>query len=639
MDAASWARAKDVLAEVLKRPPSEREDFVASQGLPPEVRDKVLEILSAWVDSTDFLRSDGPIHVPPDADVLQPGARVGPYVIVDEIGVGGMGRVYLANDTQLHRRVALKCLIGPTDATIIKEAIAAAQINHPNVAGVYHVIEHAHQIFIVMEYVDGENLAARLRRERLSVLQAVTIGQRLSSALAAAHAKGIIHRDLKPGNVQFTHDGTPKVLDFGIANLAMTMTATSNALTARPINPISGPHPGTPPYMSPEQLRGQDMDERSDIFSLGVLLFEMATGRRPFPSSDHQEILELQTRGAPRADSIDPKVPRPLAEVIAQSLETDRLRRTQSAREVEAALDDVARRLRPKQVRELVRRWLARVAIGVPVVVAAIGLVGLIVTVGFNTTFGRDADFARFGIEPLPAYFKWGLLAVFPSLVVMAGTAVVFLFARAAFRMLEAAGPLGRRIRAARASVGASFHEAGLDTSPILAQALAGFGIVAIIVLFWDFSELVNAWSAFVNSAPLERLVPIGPQAAARAQYHQFQIALHVLIVILGFGLIKVLQLRRAEKSGEGTAGVVALCAALTMNVVILNFTYRTMNHRDLEVVALPGNRCYITGQTADEFLVFCPQSSPPRNRAVKRVESERFRTGRVENVFESLRP
>src|SRR5262245_35669251 len=362
MDAASWERVKDIVAEALARPRADRAAFLDALGLPPDLRSTVDEILADWNNSEDFLPS-APVASEPDV-VLPPGTRIGQYEINDLLGEGGMGRVYLANDKQLRRRVALKCLKGPASATIIQEAIAAAQLNHPNVAAVYHVVQLSQRVFIVMEYVDGENLADRLKRERLSMFQAVVIGQRLASALVSAHAKGIIHRDLKPGNVQFMRDGTPKVLDFGIANVARTMTVTSTAsTTAPPSVHLEGPHPGTPPYMSPEQLRGQDLDERSDIFSLGVLLFEMATGRRPFPSGDRQELIELQGKGAPRADSADSKVPRALADVIARTLDTDRIRRTQSAREVEAALEEVARRLRPKVIRELIRVWLARVAI------------------------------------------------------------------------------------------------------------------------------------------------------------------------------------------------------------------------------------------------------------------------------------
>jgi len=392
--------------------------------------------------------------------------------------------------------------------------------------------------------------------------------------------------------------------------------------------------------MSPEQLGGRDLDERSDIFSLGVLLFEMATGRRPFPSVDRAELTELQAKGAPRADSVDPKVPRAFADIIARSLDTDRIRRTQSALEVEAALDDAARRLRPKVIRELIRLWLARVAIGIPVTVIAIGLIGFITTAFFNTAFGRDGDFSRFATEPFLNNFTWGVLAVFPSLLLTGVTLALFLAARSGFRLLEVASPLGRHIRTARAAFARGVHEKGLDTSPVLAQFLAGFGIVSLGLLFWYFSDLVNAWTSFINSAPVDRLVPMGPHIEARNHYHAYNRAIHVLILIMFFGLFKVLQLRRAERTSDGTWSVVALGAVLALLVVFLNFPYRTMNHRDRERVELSGvGRCYINGETSDEFLVLCPQSSPPRNRAVRRDDSALVRTHVVENVFESLRP
>ncbi|HEX7137423.1 MAG TPA: hypothetical protein VF219_06240, partial [Vicinamibacterales bacterium] len=233
----------------------------------------------------------------------------------------------------------------------------------------------------------------------------------------------------------------------------------------------------------------------------------------------------------------------------------------------------------------------------------------------------------------------WGVLAVFPAMVNMAVAALVLLAARAELRMLEAAGALGRAIRRLCTRAEAIVHETGLDTSPVLAQTLAGFGIVAIIVLFLSFSDLVTAWSAFVNSAPIDRLVAIGPQAEARAEYHRFQFTLQVLTVLMGLGLVKVLQLRRFEKRADGVASVVALSAALAMTMVTFYFTYRTMNHRDFERVYLAGSRCYITGQTDEEFLVFCPQNEPPRNRAVKRSDEALKRTGIVENALRSVVP
>jgi serine/threonine-protein kinase len=241
-----------------------------------------------------------------------------------------MGRVFLGSDPRLRRKVALKCVMrslpgGERRLQILHEARAAAGIMHPNVATIHDVVEHDGRAFIVMEYVEGESLAARLKRERLPIGRAVAIGRQLASALAAAHACGVVHRDLKPGNVHFATDGSVKVLDFGIAN----------APTAH------GPQPGTPPYMSPEQLLGQGVDERSDIYSLGVVLFEMATGRRPHLETEAGELVAAVVHGAPRADAIDPRVPKPLADIIAMALAVDVESRYRSATEIAAALQSL----------------------------------------------------------------------------------------------------------------------------------------------------------------------------------------------------------------------------------------------------------------------------------------------------------
>jgi TolB-like protein/Tfp pilus assembly protein PilF len=284
---------------------------------------------------------------------LQPGTRVGPYVLLDRLGSGGMGVVYLGQDTRLQRRVALKCL---TDAgaddrlRVLREARAAGRINHPNVATIHDVIEEGSHTFIVMEYVEGESLARRIGRERLPVTTVIALGRQLAAALAAAHAEGVIHRDLKPANVQLTRRGSAKVLDFGVAKATTSiLPTTTHDLTAPtvPLTPRSDKNaaiiPGTPAYMSPEQLFGEPLDERSDIYSLGVVVFEMATGRRPYEAMQGFELAMALTVPPPRADALNPAVPRELAIVIARALERDPHRRFQSAAEMEAALEALDR--------------------------------------------------------------------------------------------------------------------------------------------------------------------------------------------------------------------------------------------------------------------------------------------------------
>jgi serine/threonine protein kinase len=167
---------------------------------------------------------------------LNPGSTVGPYVILDRLGRGGMGQVFLANDSRLRRKVALKCLLSRRNARdlrsqILREARAAARITHPNVAAVHDVIEHGARVFIVMEYVEGETLSARLRRGRLPIGTVIAIGRQLASALGAAHARGVVHRDLKPANIQVALDGSVKVVDFGVA-AAVAAPAPATAVTA-----------------------------------------------------------------------------------------------------------------------------------------------------------------------------------------------------------------------------------------------------------------------------------------------------------------------------------------------------------------------------------------------------------------------
>ena len=203
---------------------------------------------------------------------------------------------------------------------ILREARLAAQISHPHVATIHDVLDAPEGVFIVMEYVEGESLAARLRRERPPLAATLSIGRQLASALAAAHAKGVIHRDLKPANVQVMVDGTVKVLDFGIAQAAFAAsTVTTGSVAA--VSAARVMIAGTPGYMSPEQMAGAVVDERSDLFSLGIVLFELIAGRLPFP------VLDLRTESAAaataRLEAAAPNTPRAVVELVAKALEFD----------------------------------------------------------------------------------------------------------------------------------------------------------------------------------------------------------------------------------------------------------------------------------------------------------------------------
>jgi eukaryotic-like serine/threonine-protein kinase len=309
------------------------------------------------------------------------GTSVGPYRVLAKLGAGGMGEVFLCHDGRLQRKVALKRLTSTesenAESNILREARAVARLTHPHIASVYDVLEHDGHAFIVMEYVEGESLRARLQRNVLTPDETIAIGRQLASALAAAHAQGVIHRDLKPSNIQLMADGTVKVLDFGVAKLMPRFEPADEPTTIDQKSRERSDVPGTPMYMAPEQLIGAQADVRSDIYSLGVVLFEMATGRRPFAETHAAALaVAISTSPPPPPDAIDPRVPRRLSTVIVKALQREPFNRYQTADELGAALDelvepttrevvDIGERPRPR------RRW-AVAAIAVMLTIAAV---------------------------------------------------------------------------------------------------------------------------------------------------------------------------------------------------------------------------------------------------------------------------
>ncbi len=271
------------------------------------------------------------------------------YRITAKIGAGGMGEVYRATDTKLGRDVALKML--PPDmardperlARFQREARAVAALNHPHIVTIFSVEECDGVHFLTMELVEGQSLDRRIPREGLPVEQIIEIASALAEALAAAHEKGIVHRDLKPANVMVTDEGRVKVLDFGLAK-DVRVGAPSDATMTAAGQTQAGIVMGTPAYMSPEQISGRTLDHRTDIFSLGVMLHEMATGKRPFPEHSSAELISAILRDSPPAvTDVRPDVPSDLARVIRRCMEKDPRHRVQTARDVSNECRDLAR--------------------------------------------------------------------------------------------------------------------------------------------------------------------------------------------------------------------------------------------------------------------------------------------------------
>lgn len=276
---------------------------------------------------------------------LVPGANVAHYSVVSRLGEGGMGAVYLAEDTRLARRVALKIL--PADLArdpermhrFIQEARLASALSHPNVAYIYEIGDDAGLRFLAMEYVEGEPLSARLGRGPVALAELLSIAAQVADALDAAHSKGIVHRDIKPSNLMLTSRGHLKVLDFGLAKLEAPKDGDETQLMTD-----AGVVMGTVAYMSPEQALGREVDHRTDLFSLGVVLYEMAASRLPFAGATPSETMARILGSQPEAIArFNYEVPEALDRIVRKCLEKDRERRYQSARDLLVDLRNLER--------------------------------------------------------------------------------------------------------------------------------------------------------------------------------------------------------------------------------------------------------------------------------------------------------
>ena len=279
---------------------------------------------------------------PPGA--LAPGTRVVPYAVLTPLGAGGMGEVFRARDTRLGREVAIKILPSAFAfepgrlRRFEQEARAVSALNHPNILTIHDLGTHEGQPYLVCELLQGRTLREALHGSPLPVATLVSWGRQVTAGLAAAHTKGIIHRDLKPENIFVTDDDRVKILDFGLAKLRRLPEGLQEG-EALPASTESGMVLGTMGYMSPEQASGEKVDHRTDIFSFGAVLYEMATGRAAFPGHSLAALVAVVNEHPPRISSLHPEFPAPLERVIERCLAKKPEDRFPSAGELALALD------------------------------------------------------------------------------------------------------------------------------------------------------------------------------------------------------------------------------------------------------------------------------------------------------------
>lgn len=337
-----WQQVKEALARALERTPEERRAYLDQACRDePDLRREVESLVAAHEQEGKTLVDYPAAQV---GTALQSGAKVGPYEILAPLGAGGMGVVYQARDTKLGRPLALKLLPEGTlaDQTartrLLREAQNASALNHPNIATIYAVGEDAGQIYIAMELVEGRPLNAMLQHGGLPIETVVSYGLQISAALAHAHERGIVHRDLKPANVVITAGGHVKVLDFGLAKRLSVAEIESVTLSQKSLTG-AGAIVGTLRYMAPETLRGEPADARTDLWALGVVLYEMAAGAPPFQGRTAYELSSAILREPP--EPLTQKVPVSLQSIIRRSLAKEREQRYQRATEAHAALEAI----------------------------------------------------------------------------------------------------------------------------------------------------------------------------------------------------------------------------------------------------------------------------------------------------------
>jgi serine/threonine-protein kinase len=348
-----WMRVKAIFDAAVVLEPNARAACLSSMcGSDDGLRQDVEALLASHDRAGTFLERPAAALISRSPDELI-GRTLDSYRIVSRIGAGGMGEVYKAHDLKLERDVAVKLLPRHVDADRLRrfhaEARTASSLNHPHIVVIHDFGDFDGRPFIITELVEGETLRQRLERGVLPVGEAVAIATQIASALVAAHARAIVHRDIKPENVMVRPDGYVKVLDFGLAKL---VGPTAPATTVSTATTEVGVLLGTPHYMSPEQAEGKAVDERSDIFSIGVILYELATGTRPFTGDSYMSVLSSILRDAPPPIAeLNPALPPDLSRIVRRCLAKDRNRRYQSATDLRGDLAELERSLSAGELR------------------------------------------------------------------------------------------------------------------------------------------------------------------------------------------------------------------------------------------------------------------------------------------------
>jgi eukaryotic-like serine/threonine-protein kinase len=590
--------------------------------------------------------SDARVGAPqePIDEILKVGAAYGPYRVVNQLGVGGMGQVVLAEDVRLGRFVALKSLTGkwlqsPTARQrLMREARAVAALVHPNIATLYDVFEDESRLLLVMEYVEGKTIASLIQEGPIPVGHALRLARQVADAVSYAHDHGVIHCDLKPANIQISDEGIAKVLDFGLARIKYAQEDADERVTT------TGAVLGTPGYVAPERLMRGVLNASGDIYSLGVVLFEMVTGRRLLEGEEPDRWFDILSAGPPKASSLNGDVPAVLDDVIERALSIDPALRYQSARELRRDLQVILTSIETVPIDVAVpspsvsaapvtaastrtaessssshRPWAVAGWVGITVIVLT--LAGFVASTSFNGGVARTAEFDA---ETPLSWPLWGFRALVAPLVLGALLLVCYGMLYPIYQAMAKWRPIQ------------NIHDR-VESAPIAGVAGVILFVEAMIFVFlwWRFGALIGALVGLMSGRPSADLSVLGPDnSAAHRQYRQLFSLEMLLFAVAWYQLLRI-RSRRGDPDGlTAAASGIALTA---LSFVLLVAPYRIISHNEKEWVAYGTARCYLVGQRGNDGLLFCPGQPPPWNRIVNLNDPQLRRSGVQENVFARL--
>jgi hypothetical protein len=540
----------------------------------------------------------------------------GKYRLANKVGEGSYGSVYRAWDADLERDVAIKILhrrVGDTRLRerLLQEGRALAKIQHNNVVRVLGIEAHGDRVGLCMEFVRGKTLADVVHvHSKLSAAEAVLIGEDLCRALSAVHRAGFIHRDVKAKNVMRDDSGRIVLMDFGTGRAAEAQGKNDRA--------------GTPLYMAPEVFGDGQASVRSDVYSLGVLLYHLVTGEYPVNARSIDELRAAHANREHRwLSEVRPDLPVAFMQVVEKAIALDPEERYANASELLAELSGL---------RLSARSWawrLAKPALVIAIVMGGMILLGAMTSGVFNIALQRS-DFAS---ESWWDYLVWGrrtsFMPLMTLLVVLLGTTVLIVFRRL---LLTFSSRLRASDAAFRKTIVATRHRLRLDEVSVLASCSLLASALIVGVTWWYFSPLLLALLTYVSTGATETLALLSPSHVGdHNRYRQVLSVVVIVTVAVWYPVLKAVRKGQTLHWGFIAGGVVATC----VSVALLNFPYRMLYfNKSFEAVTWKSNHCYAIGDRGNDVLLFCPELPSPRNRIVKKNESDLTWLGVKESIF-----